>query len=303
MPGRRCSAPTSKVTPSTTNVTPLARPSHGYTLSGANVCDAVSTSPSTSTPTVCVAATVTPMSSPSRTVPRSPTRYAAITVLPCPGANAWSAPRPIPMARATSASPTVSRRAATDAVNERVHWSNPRTTDAVGLLRPTSAPGAAAPPGRTRSSTRRTSGGELVRSFGYAVRRLLIERAGSGLPASVTPSPRAVISRHPIRSLRFVSATARSCAPAPSVEGSAARSRHSSRKVSSPACPGGKLSAPSTRCMASACPSSVMWTPRASASHAECTYAVASAALIWPSPLRSMEGFVWNVGISAMSTT
>src|SRR5438270_8272529 len=59
-----------------------------------------------STPAVCVAATVRPSRMASRTEPRLPTRYAAITVLPCPGDSACTEPRAIEASTANKANAT-----------------------------------------------------------------------------------------------------------------------------------------------------------------------------------------------------
>ena len=50
------------------------------------------TMPSKKTEPVCVSVTMVPRAMAWYEVPREPTRYAATTVLPCPGVNAWSAP-------------------------------------------------------------------------------------------------------------------------------------------------------------------------------------------------------------------
>src|SRR4051794_32264555 len=50
--------------------------------------------PSARTPIVCETVTVNPSPTAWRALPCEPTRYAAMTVLPCPGETACSAPRP-----------------------------------------------------------------------------------------------------------------------------------------------------------------------------------------------------------------
>ena len=48
--------------------------------------------PNRNTPAVCAAVTTIPSNTACLAVPREPTRYAATTVLPCPGSRACSAP-------------------------------------------------------------------------------------------------------------------------------------------------------------------------------------------------------------------
>ena len=67
----------------------------GTTVSGAASVPSVSSAPSSSTDAVCVNVTTAPSCSAWRRVPRWPTRYAAMTVLPCPGASACTTPKAI----------------------------------------------------------------------------------------------------------------------------------------------------------------------------------------------------------------
>ena len=64
------------------------------TRSGGSVDSAASTTAaSPRIPSVCDTLTARPRPTAWRGVPRVPTRYAAIRVLPCPGVTAWPAPR------------------------------------------------------------------------------------------------------------------------------------------------------------------------------------------------------------------
>ena len=63
-------------------------PNQLSTVSPASAVDTLSPRPNANTPPVCVAVTVTPTRTASRTDPCRPAMYAAITVLPCPGSSA-----------------------------------------------------------------------------------------------------------------------------------------------------------------------------------------------------------------------
>ena len=93
---------------------PDAIVSHGYTRStGVDRFTWYSTDASASTLAVCMAETMTPRSTASTGRPRVPTRYAAMTVLPCPGASACPAPnssaRPIMPSSASGVTRRVTR--------------------------------------------------------------------------------------------------------------------------------------------------------------------------------------------------
>lgn len=186
-----------------------------------------------------VAVTVRPITTAWRSEPRWPTRYAAITVLPCPGARAWRAPRTTAAARAKRPKPNVSSWRAARAVKACVTRSGTRARGDEGVpTPPLASPAGPVPPGRTRSVARRWSSGDWRRSSGYRVRRRLTLRTGTSLATRSTPSPAAVVSRHPSRSAKLVfeKLSLRSPGPPPVL----ARSSQPRRRVDSPACPGGK---------------------------------------------------------------
>jgi hypothetical protein len=69
--------------------TPEISDNHGYTLSGANTfCAHSVTRHRPMTDAVCINEIATPTAIAWRARPAVPTRYAAITVLPCPGPSA-----------------------------------------------------------------------------------------------------------------------------------------------------------------------------------------------------------------------
>ena len=88
------------------------RPSaRGAAGRGRVACVSQSTVPSTSTPVVWVAATVAPMPTTWRPVPRRPTTAAAISVLPWPGARLWRPPSSDGDGQGERPKPTVEVRA------------------------------------------------------------------------------------------------------------------------------------------------------------------------------------------------
>ena len=100
------------------------------------------TSASASTPSVCDTVTVSPSAAAWRAEPREPTRYAAMTVLPCPGETAWSAPRPAASrSEPMSASGVRSFVASSPAIWS---WVPPGTAPAGTLAEPGSGVGTAA---------------------------------------------------------------------------------------------------------------------------------------------------------------
>jgi len=75
--------------PIPTTMTPETTPRIGYRRSGgSSEANERLTTPSARTPIVCETVTVSPSPSAWRAFPRDPTRYAAMTVLPCPGETA-----------------------------------------------------------------------------------------------------------------------------------------------------------------------------------------------------------------------
>ena len=112
--------------------TPLAAVSQGRRRSGARDCVSHSTLPSTSTPVVCVAATVPPIASTWRPVPRRPTTAAAMRVLPWPGARLWKPPSTTAMPKASAPAATPSSRPPTMPDRAWVSASTPSSLRFVG---------------------------------------------------------------------------------------------------------------------------------------------------------------------------
>ncbi len=214
---------------------PLATPSQVMT-DGAAAEPAVTSRPRATTPRVWVMVTEAASGRTSfiRARPPRAVATAAMSVLPCPGATACSAPRPIAMNRASAAKPTVRSLRATRESRARVQRSAPRgSTEAAGASRSSST--SAGPPGRTVSAADKVSAGEESNSSGYSLSSPDSDSFGTSDSVSVIRSPRAVTSRHPGPD-SAPAARKPTARLAPS--GSGALSAHSTRRVSSPACPG-----------------------------------------------------------------
>ena len=122
---------------------------HGRARSGAKACDVVIARPSTTTPTVCVAATVAPTVRTCRVVPRRPATIAAINVVPCPGARECNDPSTKAMSAANSPTPTVRCRLPINRLKRRVRPSAPRAWGCVDeVCVPDGEVASRAPPGR-----------------------------------------------------------------------------------------------------------------------------------------------------------
>ena len=180
---------------------PLINPNQGYSRSGAATVVVVRMTPRATTPAVWVAVTDSPMSAAWRHVPRSPTMYAAMTVLPWPGARAWMEPSRSARPMAARPKATVSRRAATRSVKLRVSRSIPRgsgvvTTRGAGRV---AGPAVAVAVASKRTVADRWFGGELSTFFGYCVKRFVTSMSPTSLERMAAPSPTAMISRQPSR--------------------------------------------------------------------------------------------------------
>ncbi len=141
---------------------PLATPSHGYNRSGARSVDTVSAIPSSSTPNVWVTVTASAIRASSRRDARLPAIRAAITVLPCPGANACTVPSPTASATASRPMPNDSARRPASSVKRAVSPLPPGPVppgDTAVLSRPSRGSTAGGPPGRTRNVALVTSDG------------------------------------------------------------------------------------------------------------------------------------------------
>src|SRR5947207_15116327 len=165
------------------------------------------TPPIASTDVVCISEMATPPVRAWRTLPPAPTRYAAMMVLPWPGATACSAPNPIASSRHNpttgSDRPDRSTRLANDPPMTPGRCPSDEATPA----------GAGAPPawtpGANENVARVTRSGLDSSAVGYTSSVSLTDRVGTVDPATASPfAPTAVISRHPIRSAYACSLTA-----------------------------------------------------------------------------------------------
>ena len=118
---------------------------------------------------------MTPIVTACRKVPRSPTRYAAITVFPCPGASECAAPSPIARRSATTANPGESDRSPTSAVKAAVTRSVPARVTAAPLGVPASDP----LPGAVDSRGHPVSGSATLPLGGASQREVALARAAS----------------------------------------------------------------------------------------------------------------------------
>ena len=143
---------------------------------------------------MCINDTAAPTATAWRTRPPAPTRYAAISVFPWPGAIAWSAPKPIASRNENATIGTVSPVRSISAANEP-----PITPGRAPEESTCPEETTLLTPGANENVASVTCSGLCRRLAGYARSSSLIELTGTEEFRTASPSaPSAVISRQPM---------------------------------------------------------------------------------------------------------